>query len=225
MSMLHLCKFDAGLLRVLAKFAQIERIELHRPGGKSLLDADVFEIALDQGVAGIVTLMAADGLMAVFGAPHPQPDPCDSAVRTALEMLETIVAEVARELQMDPGAMTRLLDRLDHAAELFRQGVAPRIVTVGELRSLAGQGNGPINAFSLASFSSCCTGSTCGTGGRSANPIRGDARADALLQRVVGVGPARQCPDAVGCRRRVGRGARRAHRRRSWRACRGGRGA
>ena len=39
---------------------------------------------------GIVTLMAADGLMAVFGAPHPQPDPCDSAVRTALEMLETI---------------------------------------------------------------------------------------------------------------------------------------
>jgi class 3 adenylate cyclase len=34
--------------------------------------------------------MAADGLMAVFGAPHPQPDPCDSAVRTALEMLETI---------------------------------------------------------------------------------------------------------------------------------------
>ena len=39
---------------------------------------------------GIVTLMAADGLMAVFGAPLPQPDPCDSAVRTALEMLETI---------------------------------------------------------------------------------------------------------------------------------------
>ena len=42
------------------------------------------------GHGGIVTLMAADGLMAVFGAPHPQPDPCDSAVRTALEMLETI---------------------------------------------------------------------------------------------------------------------------------------
>ena len=39
---------------------------------------------------GIVTLMAADGLMAVFGAPLPQPDPCDSAVRTALEMIETI---------------------------------------------------------------------------------------------------------------------------------------
>jgi len=39
---------------------------------------------------GIVTLMAADGLMAIFGAPVPQADPCDSAVRTALEMLETI---------------------------------------------------------------------------------------------------------------------------------------
>ena len=39
---------------------------------------------------GIVTLMAADGLMAVFGAPLPQSDPCESAVRTALEMLETI---------------------------------------------------------------------------------------------------------------------------------------
>jgi class 3 adenylate cyclase len=42
------------------------------------------------GHGGIVTLMAADGLMAVFGAPVPQADPCDSAVRTALEMLETI---------------------------------------------------------------------------------------------------------------------------------------
>ena len=42
------------------------------------------------GHGGIVTLMAADGLMAVFGAPLPQPDPCDSAVKTALEMLETI---------------------------------------------------------------------------------------------------------------------------------------
>ena len=42
------------------------------------------------GHGGIVTLMAADGLMAIFGAPVPQPDPCDSAVRTALEMLETI---------------------------------------------------------------------------------------------------------------------------------------
>ena len=39
---------------------------------------------------GVVTLMAGDGLMAVFGAPLPQPDPCGSAVRTALEMIETI---------------------------------------------------------------------------------------------------------------------------------------
>ena len=39
---------------------------------------------------GVVTLMAGDGLMAIFGAPLPQPDPCGSAVRTALEMIETI---------------------------------------------------------------------------------------------------------------------------------------
>jgi len=39
---------------------------------------------------GIVTLMAGDGLMAVFGAPLPQPDACGSAVRTALEMIETM---------------------------------------------------------------------------------------------------------------------------------------
>ena len=39
---------------------------------------------------GVVTMMAGDGLMAIFGAPLPQPDPCGSAVRTALEMIETI---------------------------------------------------------------------------------------------------------------------------------------
>ena len=39
---------------------------------------------------GVVTMMAGDGLMAVFGAPLPLPDPCASAVRTALEMIETI---------------------------------------------------------------------------------------------------------------------------------------
>jgi adenylate cyclase len=39
---------------------------------------------------GVVTLMAGDGLMAIFGAPLPQPDPCASAVRTALEMIETM---------------------------------------------------------------------------------------------------------------------------------------
>jgi adenylate cyclase len=39
---------------------------------------------------GIVTLMAGDGLMAVFGAPLPQPDACGGAVRTALEMIETM---------------------------------------------------------------------------------------------------------------------------------------
>jgi adenylate cyclase len=39
---------------------------------------------------GVVTNMAGDGLMAVFGAPLPLPDPCAGAVRTALEMIETI---------------------------------------------------------------------------------------------------------------------------------------
>ena len=39
---------------------------------------------------GVVTLMAGDGLMAIFGAPLPQPDPCASAVHTALEMIETM---------------------------------------------------------------------------------------------------------------------------------------
>ena len=34
------------------------------------------------GHGGIVTLMVGDGLMAVFGAPLPLPDACDSAVRT-----------------------------------------------------------------------------------------------------------------------------------------------
>jgi class 3 adenylate cyclase len=39
---------------------------------------------------GIVSLMAADGLMAIFGAPLPLPGHCESAVRAALEMIETI---------------------------------------------------------------------------------------------------------------------------------------
>ncbi len=42
------------------------------------------------GHGGIVSQMAGDGLMAIFGAPLPLPDHCDAAVRTALEMLEMI---------------------------------------------------------------------------------------------------------------------------------------
>src|SRR2546426_7504298 len=42
------------------------------------------------GHGGIVSLIAGDGLMAVFGAPLPLPDHCDAAVRTALEMIEMI---------------------------------------------------------------------------------------------------------------------------------------
>jgi len=42
------------------------------------------------GHGGIVTQIAADGLMAVFGAPLPLPDHCDAAVGTALEMIEMI---------------------------------------------------------------------------------------------------------------------------------------
>jgi class 3 adenylate cyclase len=42
------------------------------------------------GHGGVVTQIAADGLMAVFGAPLPLLDHCDAAVRTALEMIEMI---------------------------------------------------------------------------------------------------------------------------------------
>ncbi|HVE49120.1 MAG TPA: adenylate/guanylate cyclase domain-containing protein [Casimicrobiaceae bacterium] len=39
---------------------------------------------------GIVSLMVGDGLMAIFGAPVSLPDHCGSAVRCAMEMIETI---------------------------------------------------------------------------------------------------------------------------------------
>ena len=42
------------------------------------------------GHGGIVSQIAGDGLMAVFGAPLPLADHCDAAVRTALEMVELI---------------------------------------------------------------------------------------------------------------------------------------
>jgi len=42
------------------------------------------------GHGGIVSQIAGDGLMAIFGAPLPLPHHCDAAVRTALEMIELI---------------------------------------------------------------------------------------------------------------------------------------
>ncbi|TMH67264.1 MAG: adenylate/guanylate cyclase domain-containing response regulator [Betaproteobacteria bacterium] len=42
------------------------------------------------GHGGIVSLIIGDGLMAIFGAPLPLTDHCDSAVRAALEMIELI---------------------------------------------------------------------------------------------------------------------------------------
>jgi class 3 adenylate cyclase len=42
------------------------------------------------GHGGIVSQIAGDGLMAIFGAPLPLPGHCDAAVRAALEMIELI---------------------------------------------------------------------------------------------------------------------------------------
>ena len=42
------------------------------------------------GHGGIVSEIAGDGLMAVFGAPLPLADHCDAAVQAALEMIEMI---------------------------------------------------------------------------------------------------------------------------------------
>ena len=42
------------------------------------------------GHGGIVSQIAGDGLMAIFGAPLPLMDHCDAAVRTAIEMIELI---------------------------------------------------------------------------------------------------------------------------------------
>ena len=42
------------------------------------------------GNGGIVSQIAGDGLMAIFGAPLPLDDHCDAAVRAALEMIEMI---------------------------------------------------------------------------------------------------------------------------------------
>lgn len=48
----------------------------------------MFEAISDQG--GVVNQMVGDGLMAIFGAPLPQPDHCERAVKAALDMIDMI---------------------------------------------------------------------------------------------------------------------------------------
>ena len=48
----------------------------------------MFEAISDQG--GVVNQMVGDGLMAIFGAPLPQPDHCERSVKAALDMIEMI---------------------------------------------------------------------------------------------------------------------------------------
>ena len=48
----------------------------------------MFDAIGDQG--GIVSEIAGDGLMAIFGAPLPLPDHCEAAVRAALEMSDLV---------------------------------------------------------------------------------------------------------------------------------------
>jgi len=48
----------------------------------------MFEAISDQG--GVVNQMVGDGLMAIFGAPLPQADHCERAVKASLDMIEMI---------------------------------------------------------------------------------------------------------------------------------------
>ena len=53
---------------------------------------------------GLVTMMAGDGFMAVFGAPTPRPDHALRAVRAGLEMLDLIeVFAAEQQAQGKPG--------------------------------------------------------------------------------------------------------------------------
>jgi adenylate cyclase len=67
-------------------------VESHSPAEIIELLNDYFTLMFEAigGHGGIVNQMVGDGLMAIFGAPQPQPDHHEQAVKAAMEMIEMV---------------------------------------------------------------------------------------------------------------------------------------